>query len=183
MRVSSSAADLEPRVLASRCSSWMREIQAFADLAAPFSAGADFVQVGLQAGDFLGHVDAGWQRPWPRSARAPGPPGDATASRPGPFFPALQEALALLFHQLRHQGPACWASQRSCCQVGSMVGQAFAFRARAQQCPRPAHSPVPGCGRPSPARWRRHPATGAATSATLSGRGVGQPGGWCPARR
>ena len=33
------------------------EIQAFADVAALFQQALDFVQVGLQPGDFLGHVD------------------------------------------------------------------------------------------------------------------------------
>jgi hypothetical protein len=57
MRVSSSAADLEPRVLASRCSSWIRKSSRL-PISPPLVQAFDLVQVGGQAGQFLGHVDA-----------------------------------------------------------------------------------------------------------------------------
>ena len=62
MRVSSSAADLEPSVLASRCSSWIRKSSRLPSFAALLEQALDFVQVRAQAGDFFGHVDANGKR-------------------------------------------------------------------------------------------------------------------------
>ena len=66
----------------------------------PFEQSFDFIEVRLQAGDFLGHVDAKWRRPWLPTRRGPVRPRRCSAfGQAHGFLPSFHEALALLLDQ------------------------------------------------------------------------------------
>jgi hypothetical protein len=130
MRVSSSAADFEPSVLASRCSSWIRKSSRL-PTSPPFLTSRSISSrcaasrvsssaTSMRMAKAVASV----------SARSCAASGDGAPSRQAHgLLPAFQEAGALLLHQLA--APAAWpapASSRSLLQVAQEhVGQPGAF--------------------------------------------------------
>ncbi len=91
MRVSSRAADFDPRVLASRWSSSDQEVEALADLPALLDQPLDLVEVRIEAGELLGHVDADRRAVASASARSWAASGGVPLLRPMAFLPALEK--------------------------------------------------------------------------------------------
>ena len=137
MSVSSSAADLEPSVLASRCSSWIRKSSRLPTSPPALQQPLDLVQVRRAAAPVPRPRRCGSRRPRPRPARAPAAPsarhaccaaplaagprssarGSAAAGAAPPPAPAARPAAASsrrrcnALHQHRHQ-PLAFARAR-----------------------------------------------------------------------
>ena len=81
-----------------------QEVQTLADVATLFEQALDFVEVRAQARDFFSHVDAdGKGRGFGQGAVLGGFGCNRAFAEGHGLLPALQELLALLLHQLRHQ--------------------------------------------------------------------------------
>ena len=104
MLVSSSVADFEPSVLASRCSSWIRKSSRLPISPPAVEQAVDLVEVRAQAGQLLGHVDAQRERGG-LAQRALARRVGVARRRPlaQRFVPAFDETLLLALHQSRDQ--------------------------------------------------------------------------------
>ena len=155
--VSSSAADFEPSVLASRCSSWIRKSSRLPSFAAAWSAGARS-RPGASAGasQLLGHVDADRDRPPLRSARAPAAPrADTLAAAAGGAKASFQRSRKRCCWRCTTAGTsgAAWAasSRSRATRSSSIAARRAPSRARASRR-RGDGSAAP---RPAPARRAR----------------------------
>jgi len=106
-----------------------QEIQALADFAALLEQALDLVQVGIEAGDLLGHVDADGEGGGLGQGAVTGGLGQGGAIGQGHgLLPALHEALALLLHQQGHHGHGLLGQGAQLLQaVQQHGGQALAF--------------------------------------------------------
>ena len=116
-------------MLASRCSSWIRKSRRLPISPPFFEQALDLVEVRVQPGQFFGDVDADRKGGgFGQGAVLRGLGQRAAVGQAHGFLPALQEACALLLHQLRHQRAACCGQRAQLRQVVQQhVGQPRAF--------------------------------------------------------
>jgi hypothetical protein len=159
--VSSSAADLLPSVLASRCSSWIRKSSRLPSSPPAFSRRSISSRCARQARQFLGHVDADRkggglvQRALLQGLRRHGALPPAPAGGQG-LVPALQKALLLALHHGGTSGSA-WRGQfaQARTRSSSIATSLAPSRARASRRPSTQRRAASSAGSSSFRAWRR----------------------------